>query len=207
MPRPRFSAPRTCCARRGGRRSCAGAVPPVCVLDPDGDIVDHVRHNSAPPGRRIGPATTRRCGSGSGRRPLRHHRPRGRRLVLGAGGRAAVRLGLPTPGQRRLGRPDHRRRAAALLHPDRARAARRGHELSLSSALDLRGRRPGADRARREQRFARVRLTVHVGATWTTDAPFRETAEIHRAAPRRRHPRGRDGSGRALCLRRGAGVR
>ena len=44
IPRRPSSGPRTCCGksrRQKGLRS--GAVPPVCLLDPDGDIVDHVR--------------------------------------------------------------------------------------------------------------------------------------------------------------------
>src|SRR6266403_968684 len=41
--------------------------------------------------------------------------------------------------------------------------------------------------------------TVHRGAAWTTDAPFRETAAaIEEARPR--HPRSRDGGGGALCI-------
>ena len=35
---------RTCCAKRVGRRVLpAAAVPEICVLDPDGDIVRHLR--------------------------------------------------------------------------------------------------------------------------------------------------------------------
>lgn len=45
-------------------------------------------------------------------------------------------------------------------------------------------------------------LLLRRGATWTTDAPFRET-EVAIAEARARLPSGGDGGGRALCLRRG----
>lgn len=44
-------------------------------------------------------------------------------------------------------------------------------------------------------------LPTYVGASWTTDAPFRETAAAIAAAPRQRDIGGRDGSRRALHFR------
>jgi hypothetical protein len=52
--------------------------------------------------------------------------------------------------------------------------------------------------------LAKVGEPVERGATWTTDAPYRETEEAI-AAARSRHIGGRDGGGNALCVRRGAG--
>jgi len=43
---PRSSARKICCAKRGYQKGIGAApVPPVCVIDPDGDIVDHVRRH------------------------------------------------------------------------------------------------------------------------------------------------------------------
>jgi hypothetical protein len=66
-----------------------GRVPPVCVLDPDGDIVAHIRrHDGAER------SSSWACYHTRGRHAHRHRRLRGGRFVRGAGGRGAVRLRL-----------------------------------------------------------------------------------------------------------------
>ena len=41
---PRLSPPRTCCGKRAGKNDCPNiAVPEICILDPDGDIVRNLR--------------------------------------------------------------------------------------------------------------------------------------------------------------------
>src|SRR5262252_6049579 len=137
----------------------------------------------------------------AGRRAvLRHHRPRGGRLVRGAGGRAAVRVRLWPPRQRRIGRADHRCRAAALLRPDRAGAARRGHELPLPAGVEICGGRSGAARARRRR----------AGAGRSPDLSRRHLDDrcavsrdrgVHCVPPARRYSGGRDGGRFALRVR------
>src|SRR5258706_9905630 len=107
---------------------------------------------------------------------LRHHRACRRRLVFGFGRRATLRVRMRVAGEYRVRRANHQHRTAALLHPDRARSARRGHQLSLSPALRVRGSRPGSDRARRTSIWMH-RSPRAPWCDWTTDAPFRETAE------------------------------
>ena len=205
--RRQFFFPKACCARRGGKkRLTENAVPPVCVLDPDGDLVAYARIGTAArPSPRTGPATTRRCGSG------RTMRRRFGIIGVVVGGPFAVLvaeqlfacgcellISITSAGQIADVGP------TALLHSDRPRAARRGHELPLSAAGCLRDCRSGTDRAGAQAALRHIRIKVYIGPAWTTDAPYRETEQMIAARKAEGHPRGRDGKRRALRLCRGA---
>ncbi|XYD11654.1 hypothetical protein R1A27_14385 [Methylobacterium sp. NMS12] len=86
-----------------------------------------------------------------------------------------------TPDQHHLVGTDHGLAGAALLHPHRGGPSRRGHELPLPAAGRIRRRsaRPGRGRGARVDRDRRAR---GAGATWTTDAPYRETEQAIGAA-------------------------
>lgn len=117
--------------RQKGLRS--GAVPPVCVLDPDGDIVDHVRTQFG--------ATRSPHWACYHTRLWEWERDGVRYGIVGyaVGGAFSMLVAeqLFASGCRLLvnvARPDQRRRPAALLHPGGSRAQGRGDELSLSAA-------------------------------------------------------------------------
>src|SRR5258708_19695149 len=95
---------------------------------------------------------------------LRRHRACRRRLVFGFGRRATLRVRMRVAGEHRVRRANHKHRTAALLHPDRARATGRGHQLSLSSTLRLRGSRSASGRARR----TRIWVRRSPPAPWST---------------------------------------
>lgn len=124
----------------------AVAIPEICVLDPDGDVVRYLKRTGVgriP--RRMGLLSHRAPRLRSRRhRRSRHRRLRCRRTIRRIGRRAAFRVGLPSARQRDFGRSDQSDRAYAVLCPDRPPAARRGDELSLSAGLHI---RRGARRA------------------------------------------------------------
>ena len=93
-------------------------------------------------------------------------------------------LWLPASHQHDLGRPDCCGAGAAVFHHRRPGAARRGDELPLSAARRI---QPGRQTPRwaRAGVLAAAGITPQVGAAWTTDAPFRETAEAIAAARER----------------------
>ena len=114
------------------------AVPAVCALDPDGDIVRALRANGRST-RAAGwacyhtemdvteHAAIRSVSSAGGRRAIRR-----------AGGGAVVRVRLPPADQRDLGRADRSGGPDAVLRADRPGAARRGDQPPLPAAVDVR---------------------------------------------------------------------
>ena len=101
-----------------------GTVPAICVLDPDGDLVDHLHATN-----RARRHATWACYHTmldtfvhDGKR-IRYYRARGRRAVCGAGGRGTLRLRLPVSHQHHLSRADHFYGSSSLCRTDRESAA------------------------------------------------------------------------------------
>jgi uridine phosphorylase len=158
------------------------AVPDVCVLDPDGDIVRHlVATGRARPERSWPCYHTRLYAFRQGRERLgivphavgapfavlvaEELFASGCRLLISVTSAGEIRAGRERPyfvlidrALRDEGTSYHYRAPAAFSHADR-RLLRR-----VQAALEAR------------------RLPIVLGATWTTDAPFRETAAAIRAA-------------------------
>ena len=124
--------------RQKGLRS--GAVPAVCLLDPDGDIVDHVRTQSVLVVEQL---------FASGCRLLVNVASAGQISDVGA----PPYYILVDRALRDEGTSYHYLPPAAFADADPSLIA-------LAQAA-----------------FARSGCRVHTGSTWTTDAPFRETAE------------------------------
>ena len=175
-------------------------VPDICVLDPDGDIVRQLRAaGQARPSESwacyhtdldiVDQGTERfgivGCAVGASFAVLVAEQlfASGCKLLISITSSGQITEGGPTPyfvlidrALRDEGTSHHYLPPARFAHADPALADR--------VMLGLHGGRP----------------TVRRGATWTTDAPFRETE----AAPRSGRRAGRrDGGGGALCLRRG----
>ena len=111
------------------------AVPAVCLLDPDGDIVRHLTATGQAtehPGWACYHTTLWTFdldGTEVGVDRLRR-----RRIVRRAARRAARRVGLRAAHQRHLVRVDHPGRRPAVLRDHRPGAARRGHQPPLPPA-------------------------------------------------------------------------
>ena len=153
-------------------------MPEVCLLDPDGDIVRAL--SQKPDGaaaRPAGPVITPTCYEFVARGE--HFGIIG--CAVGASvavlaRRAAVRLGLPVADQHDL-RPARSSQPAPppyFVLIDRA-LRDEGTSYHYSAAGGVRrGRRAGWPM--RRWRFAGALASIRRGASWTTDAPFRETA-------------------------------
>ena len=118
------------------------------------------------------------------RRRGRHRRLRRRSSLRSPCGRTALCVWLSAARQRHVRRTDRSDRAHAVLRPHRPRAARRGDELSLSATGSTFAEAPDAALLARVEEAGRALadIALHRGATWTTDAPYRETeAAILRA--------------------------
>ena len=164
-----------------------GAVPPVCILDPDGDIVRLIRtaHGAWAiaalgllPHGNVGVA--RRGG------PLRHGGGRHRGVLRGSGGGAALRLGLRAAHQHHVCRADRRKPRGARLCPDRPGHPGRRHEPSLPRGRSAGGGRPPVDGSRRSG-----------GSRDRLPAGPRHELDHGRAVPRNRPRRSRSDAVRA----------
>ena len=151
-------------------------MPAVCVLDPDGDIVDHVRTQFG--------ATRSPHWACYHTRLWEWERDGVRYGIVGyaVGGAFSVLVAeqLFASGCRLLVNVASAGQISDVGAPPYYilvdRALRDEGQLSLSAAGGVRGCRPVADRPGASA-FARSGCRVHTGSTWTTDAPFRETAE------------------------------
>jgi Phosphorylase superfamily len=117
-------------------------------------------------------------------RPCRHRRGwRRRRAVCGVGRRTAFLRRLSAAGQRHVRRPDYSNRPPPyFVLIDRALRDEGAdyHYLASSTFAEA----PDAALVARVEEIigAQASIALHRGATWTTDAPYRETASaIERA--------------------------
>ncbi len=103
--------------------------------------------------------------------------------------------------QHHLVRSDHPLRANTVFHPDRAGAARRGHQPSLPAAFSIRRRRPGPDR--QDRRWPRRSPPARPpGCDLDHGRAVPRNRSRDRGGPHPRRARGGNGSRRPLCIRR-----
>jgi hypothetical protein len=156
----------------------AGSVPPVCALDPDGDIVEHVRHRYD--ARR---SQTWACyhtelwewDAGGVRHGIIGAAVGAPFAVLVAeelfASGCEVLVSIASAGQiTPLGAPPYHILIDRALRDE-------GTSYHYLPAAAYVAAEP-ALLALAANAFARAGFAVHAGPTWTTDAPFRETAEI-----------------------------
>ena len=169
---------------RRQRGLAAVSVPPICVLDPDGDIVEHVRrHHGASRGAHWPCYHTQMWEwTGSGLRyGIVGHAVGGAFAVLVAeqlfASGCQLLISIASAGQiTDLGAPPYYIVLERALRDEGTSY----HYLSPSAYVHANPElvRLGAKVS------GSVGQPVHVGATWTTDAPFRETAEAIEARRR-----------------------
>ncbi len=167
---------------RRQRRLPDVSVPEVCLLDPDGDIVAGL----------VESGRTRRHPGWACYHTTLETFDLGEREV-GVVGRAvgapfavlvAEQLGgvrLPPDRQRDQRRTD-RPRTPAVLRRHRSRLAGRRHQPPLPAAVGVEPPAAAVGRRLSPDVFDELSQRVVVGATWTTDAPYRETASAIAAA-------------------------
>jgi len=162
----------------------AGRVPPVCVLDPDGDIVEHVRQRYK----------ARRSESWACYHTELWEWDAGgvRQGIIGAAVGAPfavlvaeelfacgceVLISIASAGQiTPVGAPPY----YVLIDRALRDEGTSYHYLPAAAYVEA----PPALLALAADAFARAGFSVRAGSTWTTDAPFRETAEIIEARRR-----------------------
>ena len=176
------------------------AVPEICVLDPDGDIVRHLR-STGRAGRHPGWACYHT------ELYVFHHEGHEYGIVgcaVGAAFAVLIAEELFASGCRLLISVT----SAGQILPVQAPP----YFIVIDRALRDEGTSyhylPPSDYSEADAHLARLArealiaagISVQVGATWTTDAPFRETQEAIEAAHEGRNSCGRDGGGGTLCL-------
>ena len=154
-----------------------GTVPPVCVIDPDGDMVSHVRRKfSARLWRKLGLLSTRGCGewtAGGARCGIIGQVVGGSFSVLVAeqlfASGCELLVNIASAGQiTDVGPPPY------YILVERALRDEGTSHHYLPPTAYAEADPTLVDLAARV--FARAGHVLHRGATWTTDAPFRETA-------------------------------
>ena len=124
-------------------------VPAVCIFDPDGDILRHLRKSGRATRFDAWPCYhTELYTFRLGERDGRHRRLRRRRTFRRLDRRRIIRLRLPLSAQPDLGRTNQSCRADAVFRGDRPCAPRRGNQLSLRRARRVRRSRRAARRDR-----------------------------------------------------------